>query len=77
MNNTITSTRDISKIDEIQLDEHEEGACCVGCKIEGFIADLKKSTHGNDSELGHRFQRTLDSFNYEQKLRNQPRVRGC
>lgn len=43
----------------------KEDACCAGCKIDGFIQDLLKSTHGHDSELGRRFQETLNEFNYE------------
>ncbi len=51
--------------------------CCVGCKIDGFLADLVKSDHGNDRIIGYRFQEALDEFNREQEERNNPTYKPC
>lgn len=73
--------RDTQVLDNVMINhieaEHEDGACCVGCKIEGFIADLKKSGDKTDQALGHRFQRELERFNYEQEQLKRPRRSGC
>lgn len=60
-------------------DEHheEEGACCIGCKVEGFIAELKASTDANDQKLSVYFQGALNRFNEDQERAKRPAARGC
>lgn len=68
------NTQVLDRVEVEQLDTQEvHDVCCVGCKIDGFIAELKSSSIQSDKDLGRRFSNELERYNREQEALKNPR----